>query len=90
MMQLPPQIRERLHVGRLGPERAGDALAWNGAAARVEDQEGDELLLPRARGTRGRVAIEGDPETPKRLIRSGAGPATLQEYTPRQRVPITR
>ncbi len=46
-MELPSKVGERLGVGRFGPEGGRDALALHGRAARVEDQEGDELLLPR-------------------------------------------
>jgi len=62
MMQLAAKIGECLRVVRFGPERARNTLTWDWRASRVKNQEGDEFLLPCARGAAREAAIREDAE----------------------------
>jgi hypothetical protein len=54
-MQLAAQIRQRLPIGRVGPERAGDPLAGDCGAGGVQNQKRYQLLLPHRRRRSGGV-----------------------------------
>jgi hypothetical protein len=60
-VQLAAKIRERLGIGRVGPQRTRDPLARYGRMSRVKKKEGDELLL--ARGWRPRTGSAVDENT---------------------------
>ena len=46
MMQLAAQVGQGLDVGRIRPQRTSDPLTRNRTAPRMQDQEGNGLLLP--------------------------------------------
>ena len=56
-MELASEIGLCLNVGGIRPEGPADALTRNRPPPPVEHEEGDELLLPRARKTGNRAAI---------------------------------
>jgi hypothetical protein len=76
VVQLAPEIGQRLGVGRLGPQRARDPLAWERRATAVEDEIGDELLLTRAWWTRSRTAIRENTESAEQFELHGP-PSTV-------------
>jgi hypothetical protein len=67
VVQFAPEIGQRLDLARFRPEGAGDALTWDRPGAGIEDQEGEDLLLPHARRTGARVAIAEQPESAEKL-----------------------
>jgi hypothetical protein len=67
MMELAAKIGERLRVARFGPERARNALTWDWRAPRVEDEKGDELLLPCTRSASRKAAVREYAEASEQL-----------------------
>ena len=67
MVQLTPEIGQRLFVARLRPERTSDPLTLDWTAAGMQDEEGDELLLSRARWMRGKTAVSENTESSEEL-----------------------
>ena len=46
MVQLSPEIGQRLNIGGFGPERSADSLSRDWTAVAVKDEKGNQLLLP--------------------------------------------
>ena len=67
VVQLAAEIGQRLDVARFRPEGAGDALTRDRSAAGMEDEKGDELLLPRARRAGRRTAVGEESESSEQL-----------------------
>lgn len=71
MVQLAPEIGQRLIVGGVRPQRAADPLPGNRTVRRMKDQECDELLLAPAGQTRRRSAIGNDVEAAEQVDAQG-------------------
>jgi len=67
VVQLAAEIGQRLGVARFRPERACDPLTLDRSAAGMENQEGDELLLSRARQTGGGTTVGENTEASEQL-----------------------
>jgi hypothetical protein len=67
VMQLAPEIGQCLGIGRFRPEGACYPLTVDGSTAGMEHQEGDELLLSRARCTVGGLAVGENTEPSEHL-----------------------
>src|SRR5262245_37445392 len=67
MMEFASEVRLRLSVGGLRPERAADTLTRNRTAARMEHEKRDQLLLTRARHTRHRATVNTNREAAKQI-----------------------
>ena len=67
VVQLAAEIGQRLGVARFRPEGAADPLTLDRSAAGMEDEKGDELLLPRAWRAGRRTAVGEEPEASEQL-----------------------
>jgi len=67
VVQLAAEIGQRLRVARFRPEGACDPLTLDRSAAGMENQEGDELLLSRARQTGGGTTVGENTEASEQL-----------------------
>jgi hypothetical protein len=67
VVQLAAEIGQRLDVGRFRPERTADALTLDWSAAGMEEEKGDDLLLPRGWWARRRTAVGEEPEPSEQL-----------------------
>ena len=80
-MELAPEVGQRLFVRRVRPERAGDALPRNRPAARVKDQQPDDLLLSHARDTSGGAAVVEQTKAAEQFDAQWCPPGHAQGYT---------
>ena len=67
MVQLAAKVGQRLGIVRFRPERSGDPLTRDWRPPRVENQEGDEFLLPGTRSAASKAAVREHAEASEQL-----------------------
>lgn len=70
-MPFPPEVRQRLRIGRVRPEASGDLLARN-RSRRVEGEIGEQLLLTDRERARHRRSVDDDAESTEEFEPDGA------------------
>jgi hypothetical protein len=66
-VQFAAEIRQGLDVSRFRPQRASDPLTLNWTVARMQDEKGNELLLPRPWHTGERAAAGHEAKASEQL-----------------------
>jgi hypothetical protein len=66
-VQLATEIGQRLDVARVGPQGPADPLTLRRAAAAIENEKGDELLLSCTGRPDGRASVGDEAEAPEQL-----------------------